>query len=112
MKKVFATNLRKVRHQLGWKNSGVAARHLGIPRPTYQAYEEGRSMPFAEGAVHMAQVMGITNLLAFLSDPNFDYRNQDILTKARNESPVQSNYRLASERDKKLVDQILGIPVE
>ena len=67
-------------------------------------------MPSAEGLVHMAQVMGITNLLAFLSDPNFDYRNQDAVPRAKSESAIQANYRIASERDKKLVDLILGIP--
>lgn len=112
MKKAFATNLRKVRQQLGWKTSRIAAGHLGIPRPTYQAYEECRSMPSAQGVVHMAKVMGITNLVAFLSDPNFDYRKQDSVTKEKTESAVQANYRLASERDKKLIDQILGISQE
>lgn len=111
MKKIFAANLVKVRHQLGWKTSRVAATHLGIPRSTYQAYEEKRSMPNGEGLVRMANVMGITNLVAFISDPNFDYRKQDIFPGPKNESPVLTNYRLLSERDKKLVDQLLGIQV-
>lgn len=112
MKKIFAANLVKVRHQLGWKTSRVAANRLGIPRPTYQAYEEKRSMPSAEGLIHMANVMGITNIIGFLSDPNFDYRKQDVLPGRRNESPVLANYRLLSVRDKKLVDQLLGMPEE
>lgn len=112
MKKAFATNLRHVRAQLGWTTSQIAAKNLGLKRATYQAYEEGRSMPGAEGLCHMAEIMGITNLRGFLSDPNFDYRQQDAVPRIKNESPLVSNYRVASERDKKLVDVILGIPTE
>lgn len=110
MKKVFATNLRKVRKLLGWKSSQIAAKNLAIKRATYQSYEEGRCLPSAEGLVHLAEVMGVTNLLAFLSDPNFDYRNQDAVPRAKTESALQANYRVASERDKKLVNEILSIP--
>jgi DNA-binding XRE family transcriptional regulator len=112
MKKVFAANLKKVRRHLGWKSSLVASKNLGIKRPRYQAYEEARALPTIECFVNMCEVMGITNPLAFLADPNFDYRNQDVSKRSPTEQPVITKYRLADERDRKLVDQILGIPAQ
>lgn len=111
MKKTFAANLKKVRKHLGWKSSQIAANRLLIKRPRYQAYEEARCMPSAEGLIHMASVMGITNLIGFISDPNFDYRNQES-GRPFGDPRLQANYRAASERDRKLVDQILEMPTE
>ena len=109
MKKAFATNLRKARKAHGW-NQYQAASAIGIKRATYQAYEEGRSCPRAEDLVQLADTMGVTNLRAFIADEHFDFRNQDALPIRPKEEPVlQTNYALASPRDKKLVDTILGI---
>lgn len=112
MKKAFATNLRKARKVHGW-NQFQAAKAIGIERATYQAYEEGRSMPRAEGLITMADTFGVTNLLAFMTNEHFDFRNQDALPiRPKIESPLQANYAIASPRDKKLVNAILGIEAE
>ena len=110
--KAFATNLRKVRDELGWKSARIAATHIGILAKTYSSYEEGRAEPDSEGLCKIAEGMGITNLFGFLSNPNFDYHNQDFAGKVRHVSPLHTNYFSADERDRKIVDLILGIGVE
>lgn len=109
MKKAFPINLRIARKAAGYSNQLIPAKKLGLKRPTYQAYEEGRSFPPADILVAIADLYGISNLRGFIADEAFNIRDQDASRAPAMDSPLQSNYAKASMRDRNLVDMILGI---
>jgi transcriptional regulator with XRE-family HTH domain len=78
--KAFAQNLRKARAAYGMTQEQVAAA-IGVKTGAYQKYEEGRCEPNIDTLVLIGQVLEITNLPAFLSDPEFNWSNQGEITK-------------------------------
>lgn len=92
MKRAFATNLRKMRKHRGIASQEKAASLIGVKARTFAAWEEGRGEPNSEMFVRIADLFGITNLSAFLSDPNFDPKAQDKTRALCMQSPLQSNF--------------------
>jgi transcriptional regulator with XRE-family HTH domain len=107
-KKALAVNLRRVRMQLGYSQDKVAEA-LKIKRPTYQSYEEGRAEPSADRLVLIAELFEIGNLASFISNPSYEYRNEDALPSVKSPSPLQTNYQRLQGKDKAIVDILLGL---
>lgn len=109
MKKALATNLRKARRSHE-QTQDTTSRFLGMKLSSYQKYEEGLAEPSAERLVQIANIFGIENLRAFITDPDWDPGNEFPKTqKLTDVSPLQTNYRRLNFRDRGLVDIILGI---
>lgn len=107
----FANNLRQAREAKGWIQH-KAADLLGIPRTTYGSYEEGRALPSIKVLRTILHIYGITNILSFLENPDFNYQDQDKQFTIEYQSPLEKIYANASERNRKIVDAALGIGVE
>lgn len=108
MKKAFATNLRNARMARGM-TQGAASMLMGIKRSSLGAYEEGRASPVPEMIVPIAEALGINNLRAFLSDPEFDIDKQDKMGPIKKISPLQSNYARCRGTKRQAVDILLGL---
>lgn len=107
--KFLDVNLKKARALKGWTQQATADQ-LGIKLNAYQAYEEGRATPGAYGLVDLVRIFGITDLVGFLTDRDFDISTMDQrkeITKGGLE--LQRNYSIAPIRDKLAVNILLGL---
>lgn len=84
-------NLRKARRARGFKQQEIGD-SICVKQRTYAAWEEGRGNPSAETLVLLADILGITNLRAFICDPDFDIRHQEKEYIRIPASPMQSNF--------------------
>lgn len=107
----FPLNLVKMRRSLGWTQQ-KAADLIGIKCKTYQSYEEGRAVPSVLLLPTVATVMKITDIIAFVENPDFDPADQEAQYSVAFESGLQKLYDGAGPRIQKMVDLALGIGVE
>lgn len=105
---IFARNLIKARKANGW-NQFKAADMLGISRSAYASYEEGRALPALTFLPAIVNVFGITNITAFLENPDFSWRKQADEYTVEYESQLEMKYANARKRDQKIIDAILQI---
>lgn len=104
----FSLNLVKARRRLGWTQQKTADL-LGISVKSYQSYEEDRAVPSIRLLPAVVSTLNITNISAFLEDPNFDPDSQDGKFSVAYESCLERHYTSASPRIQQLVDLALGI---
>lgn len=106
----FAKNLSTVRQLFGWSQEKTAEK-LKVNRPAYAAWEEGRSFPSATCLIRIAKTFKITDLIGFIENEHFNYRQQ--LPKAPEIKPaetlVEQKYREAGIREKLAVNILLGL---
>lgn len=108
---IFAQNLTKSRHALGWSQS-KAADMLGITRAAYGAYEEGRALPALRTLPHLSSTFAIIHILAFLENPDFDYFEQEKEYTVTYDSALEKRYAEADPQKRKIVDAALGIGID
>lgn len=101
MSKTFTNNLRKIRDDMRLTQSEMSA-VLGMNRPRYASYEEGRAEPSYEDLVIICRILKIKDVMAFIG--GFEFKNEKVEL-----SYLERKYLQASERDKKLIQLILGI---
>lgn len=104
----FAKNLIKAREALKW-NQHKAADMLGVTRQAYASYEEGRAIPTIAMLPIIAYTLKITNVISFLENENFNYRNQDGGFEIEISTPLQEKYQAATPTARRIVDLTLGI---
>lgn len=107
----FAKNLSKARKAFGWTQA-KAADMLGVTRSAYGSYEEGRAQPVLGMFTTFISVLGISNLQAFIENPDFDYWGQDREYTVEFQSPMEKKYAAAPNAARKIVDLALGIGTE
>jgi DNA-binding XRE family transcriptional regulator len=98
----------RARRHLRWTQQKVADL-LGITRKAYQSYEEDRAAPSIRILPSIISTLQITNISAFLEDPNFDPGHQDRAYSVAYESNLERYYCSAPPRVQQLVDLALGI---
>lgn len=110
MKDIFGNNLKKLRHQAGWTQE-KAAIEIGVGRPAYGAWEEGRSFPRREDLVKVARTFRITDLIGLIENEHFDPNNQlkAVTGKDKAVDDLMKKYRNADIRVRLAVNILLGI---
>lgn len=103
----FAINLRKVRKDNNL-TQGQLSTILNIKRATYQAYEEGRSMPPIEVLFNICESFGIENIKEFITNNDFDINKEIIITKSQM-SLLEKKYLLLPQKHKEIVNLLLGL---
>lgn len=107
--RAFGDNLKKARLAKGW-NQEEAAAAIGIKRSLLGAYEEGRACPTAYGLVPFAKVFHTTDLIGFLTDPDFNVSGMDSGKElAKDSLLLMRHYAVAPIRDKLAVNILLGL---
>lgn len=105
---IFARNIIKARRALGWSQE-KASKLLGITHKALGSYEEGRAQPELKMIPTFVTVYGITNVIAFLENPDFSHHDQDKEFTVAYESPLEKMYHSAPAKERKIVDLALGI---
>ena len=106
---MFSDNLKKVRSAREWSQQHAADK-LKVKLRTYQAWEEGRSCPNAYGLVPVAMLFKITDLAAFLSDPDYMRDDTKILEEQKKTpSALEEKYLEAGIKEKLAVNILLGL---
>lgn len=111
LRPALAKNITKARKAKRWSQY-KAASMLGISRQKLASYEEGRATFLASQLPMFAQILGVTNLISFLENPDFDPRNQEKEYIISCLTPLEMRYEKADERSRQIVDIALGIGKE
>lgn len=109
MKAIFGNNLRAVRRLKGWSQER-AAEEIGVGRPAYASWEEGRAFPAETDLVKMSHVFLITDLAGFIGNEHFDYIQQiHKFPEAARMGQLIEKYQQAGIREKLAVNILLGL---
>lgn len=101
MSKTFTNNLRQIRKEMRLTQEEMSSL-LGMNRSRYSSYEEGRAEPSYEDLIVICRILKIKDLMSFIG--GFEFKNEKVEL-----SDLERKYLQASERDKKLIQLILGI---
>src|SRR6185437_2480599 len=102
-------NLKKAREFKGWTQE-KAASIVGVSRPAFGAYEEGRAFPGVDTFIRLAEIFHVKDLVGFVRNEKFDPRCQAQRTEIPAEmSNLVDNYRAADIREKLAVNILLGL---
>lgn len=110
MKDIFGKNLKKMRERNGWTQAKAAA-EIGVGRPAYGAWEEGRSFPSQIDLVRVAKTYRITDLVGFIENEHFDPKNQGAIFSLSNKlaEDLLRRYKSADERIRMAIDLLIGM---
>lgn len=109
MEKTLSSNFKKSRSTLRLTQKAMADK-LGVSLKSYQAYEEDRACPTAYGLVEMSGILGISDVVAFLTDPDFNIEDLDRRPEiVKNGELLQRHYCIAPLKIKLAVNILLGL---
>jgi transcriptional regulator with XRE-family HTH domain len=96
----IAKTLRDLRFKSGLSQQGLALK-IGVTRSSYGAYEEGRAFPSIQVLRKLTIFYNFSSIEAML--------NEEEPLKKVEEEILYCRYMLLNDRDKKIVDLLLGI---
>jgi transcriptional regulator with XRE-family HTH domain len=107
MNNAFSDNMKLLRKQMGMSQVRFAE-FLAVKSSRIGAWEEGRCLPVPTMLIQIAERCKIFDIPAFLSDSNYFVHRTKVAEKI-NLSEVQIRYKKLTDKDRKVVDLILGL---
>lgn len=106
---IFSINLRKLRKINGWSQQ-KSADNVGVKRPLFGAWEEGRSEPKRAQQLSIMRVFGIHNWDAFCDKEDFNIFNQPgAPLPAAHLTELQEKFTQAEPNTQEAIRLILGV---